>query len=156
MPEAARENVDGITRDGENRARPVGLGPSFRNRSEVRGRKNGQQPRTFAVFAIAYMRRVLCAGRAPVWRPILGALHQSTVYWITVNINARAIAPAANCRSLTSFGMTIYGSAVVESRPLHKTQGAGHPAATNQSQRPRARAPALHKPWLLSLRPQTW
>jgi hypothetical protein len=32
----------------------------------------------------------------------------------------------------------------VESRPLHKTQGAGHPAAKNQSQRPRARAPALH------------
>src|SRR6266403_369664 len=36
---------------------------------------------------------------------------------------------AASCRSLTLFGMTIYGSADVESRPLHKTQGAGHPAA---------------------------
>ena len=32
-----------------------------------------------------------------------------------------------SCRSLTSFGMTIYGGTEVESRPLQKTQGAGHP-----------------------------
>jgi hypothetical protein len=39
-------------------------------------------------------------GVSALHRPILRALHQCTVYWVTVNIKARAIAPAANCRSL--------------------------------------------------------
>src|SRR5260370_9106436 len=46
-------------------------------------------------------------------------------------------------------------SADVESRPLHKTPGAGYPAPKNQTQRHRTGVSALHKPWLLSLRPQT-
>src|SRR5258708_6422338 len=72
-------------------------------------------------------------GVSALHKPKLWTLHRTTVYWVTVNLNARAIALAANCRSLTSFGMTIYGSADVEPRPLQKTQGAGHPAILDRS-----------------------
>ena len=52
-----------------------------------------------------------------------------------------------NCRSLTSFGMTIYGGTQVESHHLaRKLKERATPAAKNQSQRQRTGVSALHNP----------
>src|ERR1017187_2853954 len=54
---------------------------------------------------------------------------------------------AEDCRSLTSFGMTIYGGTEVESHHLaRKLKERATPAAKNLSQRRRTGVSALHNP----------